>query len=177
MIGSRPLTETEVKLILTELGNLRDQCMFTIGLKTGFRIGEILSLTVGDVTQYGKIRDSITVSRSNMKGKTRSRSVVLHNDAKEALRLYLESTKIESELFPVCKRHASRIIKEAVLRARVEGKVTTHSARKTFAKKIYEALGRDLIGTQKAMGHVSINSTTSYLSFDQDNINNAIRGI
>ncbi len=46
--------------------------------------------------------------------------------------------------------------------------------RKTFARRVHEKLGKDLVKTQKAMGHRSINSTVSYLSFNEEEIDDAI---
>jgi integrase len=49
--------------------------------------------------------------------------------------------------------------------------------RKTFADRIYERFGRDLIKVQRALGHKSINSTVSYLSFREEEITEAILSI
>ena len=173
MIGSKPLEDKEIQLILSEMRCLRDRCLMVVGVRTGFRISELLSLTVDNVMQYGEIRDSVTVSRANMKGKICSRTVVLHHEAQAVLKEYLAAKTLQpnDKLFPISRVQAGRIIKDAARRARVGGKVTTHSCRKTFAKKVYNALDRDLISTQKALGHKSINSTVSYLSFDQNAIN------
>lgn len=177
MIGSKPLSDYEVTQMLSELKNNRDKCLFILGLKTGFRISEILSIKASDVTQYGKIRDSITVSRSSMKGKLSSRNVILHPDAKKALEAMVVLTMDKDQkLFPVGRMQAHRILKEAAQRAKIEGKVSSHSMRKSFAKKVYHALGKDLVNTQRAMGHKSIQSTISYLSFEEDKINQAILG-
>jgi integrase len=116
-----------------------------------------------------------------MKGKNQSRTVVLHPEAKAALEGYINTHMAtatpEERLFPICRQSADRILRRAVKRARIEGKVSTHSFRKSFCKKVYEALGRDLVNTQRAMGHRSVQSTISYLSFDQEAINQAIKGI
>ena len=39
--------------------------------------------------------------------------------------------------------------------------------RKTFANRIYDKLEGDLPKTQRALGHKNINSTVSYLSFEE----------
>ena len=53
----------------------------------------------------------------------------------------------------------------------------THLMRKTFADRVNKKLDRNIALVQKALGHKSINSTTSYLSFDQTEIDNAISKI
>jgi integrase len=177
MIGSRPLSDQEVVAVLGSLKNARNRCLFLIGIKCGYRISEILSLTVENCTQHGKIKESITVTRANMKGKIRSRTVILHEDVKKALvEMGVLNMNATDRLFPIGRTQAFRIFKSVFNKEKLVGKVTTHSARKTFAKKIYHALKKDLIGTQKALGHASMNSTVSYLSFEQSEIDNAIKG-
>jgi len=176
MIGARPMEEKEVQSVLSNLKNDRDKCLFILGIKTGYRISELLSLRVQDVVQYGVVRDSITVERKSMKGKHNSRTVPLHREVREALqKLMVLDMRDSAKLFPIGRMQASRIIKEAVQKAKVQGNVTTHSMRKTFAKKIHLALGRDILKTQKALGHKNVSSTVSYLSFDQNEIDDAIK--
>jgi integrase len=52
MKGCRPLSEAEVTLLRQSFGGRyarRDQALFLVGVKSGFRISELLSLRVGDV--------------------------------------------------------------------------------------------------------------------------------
>jgi integrase len=46
--------------------------------------------------------------------------------------------------------------------------------RKTFANRMYDKLGHDLVKTQRALGHKNINSTVAYLSFREEDIAAAI---
>lgn len=178
MNGSRPLEDFEVKLMIQNLSGKRNIALWIFGLKAGYRISELLSLKVENVVQYNKIKDSVTVTRANMKGKHRSRSVVLHEEIKKALVdmgvLTMEPSK---KLFPISRVQAHRIIKKAVIKSKLEGKISSHTMRKTFCKKIYHALKKDLVATQKAMGHASVGSTISYLSFEQSEIDDAIKGV
>jgi hypothetical protein len=48
---------------------VRDRCLFIVGIHTGFRVAELLSLTVGDVWQHNRIPDHVTVQRCHMKRK------------------------------------------------------------------------------------------------------------
>jgi integrase len=63
----------------------RNKALFILGVRSGFRISEILSLTVGDVLQHGKVMDHVTVARKHMKKKTEGRGVPLHPEARAAL--------------------------------------------------------------------------------------------
>jgi integrase len=60
MKGCRPLTAEEVELVQQSFGGVyaeRDQALFLLGVKSGFRISELLSLRVGDVSQHGQLVD------------------------------------------------------------------------------------------------------------------------
>jgi integrase len=54
---------------------------------------------------------------------------------------------------------------EAYKSNELTGKLGTHAMRKTFANRMYDKLGKDLVKCQRALGHRNINSTVSYLSF------------
>lgn len=174
MKGSRPLSQEEIDYVLSLL-NTRDKCLFQLGISTGFRISELLSLTVKDCVQHGQVKDRITVARRNMKGSVSSRTVILSPKARQSLiDLNLGLYEPTFRLFPFTRQHAHRILKKAFESAGLMGKVSTHSMRKTFAQRVYNNLDKDLVKTQKALGHVSINSTVSYLSFEEAEIDAAI---
>jgi integrase len=184
MIGCRSFTETEVSAVLSHLSNKRDRALFLLGVKSGFRISELLSLKVDDVLQYDTVLDRISVARSRMKGKVQGRSVALHPDAATSILELIrgDGLKAGDYLFqskkgvnsPITRVQAWRRLKRAYCVARLTGKVATHSMRKTFASRVYDRLGRDLVKTQKALGHKSINSTVSYLAFRQEDIDEAV---
>jgi site-specific recombinase XerD len=202
MRGCRPLTDAEVSLVAKSFSGTygtRNKALFVVGHRTGFRISELLSLTVGDVWQHGKIVDHLTVRRRHMKGgktgKTSSRTVALHPEARAALSVWLEMlTKmlkgILDPMTPVfcsrvrdkatgLRRHISReqawrILKEAFTSNEFTGKLGTHVMRKTFCNRMYDKLNHDLVKTQRAIGHANVNSTVQYLSFREEEIDAAI---
>jgi integrase len=201
MRGCRPLTDAEVNLIAKSFGGTfakRNKALFIVGVRTGYRISELLSLTVGDVLHHGKVVDHLTVQRRHMKGgkagKTSGRTVPLHPEARAALSVWLEVLAkrlgtLEASLPVFCSRvkdpatglrkaisrqQAWEILKEAFAANELTGKLGTHVMRKTFANRMYEKLNRDLVKVQRAMGHRNINSTVSYLSFREEDIAAAI---
>ena len=92
MKGCRPLTSGEVQLLQQSFGGryaARDKALFILGVKSGFRISELLSLRVGDVLQYGRVVDRVTVHRRYMKRQVEGRTVLLHADARAALAVWL----------------------------------------------------------------------------------------
>jgi integrase len=67
MKGCRPLTDSEIATVKGAFARTRDKALFILGLKTGLRISELLSLKVGDVYQYGRLADVVYVERKHMK--------------------------------------------------------------------------------------------------------------
>ena len=194
MKGCRPLTTEEVELVSKSFGGIysnRDAALFLLGVKSGFRISELLSLRIGDVLQAGRLVDRVRVQRRHMKKKTEGRTVLLHPDAKVALRKWVGElqaagpTSRTTFLFrsrkgknrPISRVHAWRAIREAYEANELRGPLGTHSMRKTFANRVYDALDHDLVKTQRALGHKNINSTVQYLSFREEEIDDAILAI
>lgn len=194
MKGCRPLNSAEVEAVLSALTGpyaMRDRALFLLGVKSGFRISELLSLRLLDVMRAGKLLDRVSVARRNMKKKVEGRTILLHPDARAALELWIEELRAQGYMTSDCfifqsrkgrnaalsRVQAYRILQAAYERAGVEGQTGTHSMRKTFANNVHERLGRDLLKTQKALGHRNINSTVSYLSFRQEEIDEAILGL
>lgn len=179
--GCLPLTTEQFEEILEILGktNLyeRNQALFILGIFTGFRISELLSLKVTDINEK-----FVTVKKANMKGKTESRTIPLHEAVKPFLNKILAGKSSDDFLFPSQKGNnkaitsvqAFRILQDAFNQAGLEGKYATHSMRKTFAMKIWEKSEGNLIIVQKALGHRNINSTQAYLSTVADNVNELI---
>ena len=70
MAGRRALTPLEERMLISVVRELppRDRCLITAQWFTGFRISEILSLTIGSVLRNGEIVSKIGVAPRNMKG-------------------------------------------------------------------------------------------------------------
>lgn len=191
MRGCLPLSRDEVAVVSGCMRGpfaVRDRAIFGLGVNTGFRISEILSLTVGDVVeQSGTIADRVTVQRRNMKGKRESRTITLNSHARKAITPWLASlARIgfihrDDPLFPsqrtgesLGRVQAWRVVHNACRAGGCSGRLGSHTMRKTFANNIYqELLARLAMGepvdpfraTSKALGHKDIKSTDQYLSF------------
>ncbi len=191
MRGCRPLTDEEAERVLGHFSGrdaARNRAIFVLGVLAGFRISELLSLRVRDVLHRKEIALRIAVPRRRMKGRREGRSVLLHPQAKFALTTWLEELRQrgnlgrDSYVFPSRKGpnrplgriQAWRVLRRAFREARLTGSLGTHSLRKTFADRIYERLGNDLVLTQRALGHRDPASTVAYLSFREEEIDAAI---
>lgn len=84
MKGSRPLTRKQVQAVLRVTESIREKALLTLGFATGYRISELLSLTIADVSTKGVIHSHVSVKASNTKTK-QGRTVLLNSDAKKAL--------------------------------------------------------------------------------------------
>jgi integrase len=191
MKGCRPLSDSEIQAITKEL-SIRDRCLFTLGLRTGLRISELLSLNVSAVQDTSlSIRRAVTVAKRATKGKVEGKTLPLHPEAIEAIAAYLKECPAgQSEPLFRSKRRRGifgrleksvfhKALKNACSRARIrdEQLVASHSMRKTFAAKFYEACGQNILLTQKALCHKSLNSTVSYIGVDDSKVSELIRGL
>lgn len=191
MKGCRPLTRREVKSLINSASSIRDIALITLGFCTGFRISELLSLQLADIIDVkGRIYDCVSVKAANMKTGI-GRTVRLNSDATKALSklasarlktgallsepLFISRKSNDGELRAISRVQAWRVIQVLCELADVVSKgVGTHSLRKTFAARIYEAVKGELGKVQIALGHANIGSTISYLSFNQTDIDAAI---
>lgn len=188
MQGSRPLTRQQVKAVLAATTSIREKALLTLGFATGYRISELLSLTVADISTNGVIHSHITVKASNTKTKT-GRTVLLNTDAKKALAqlvawLKAKGLGVDTPLFlsrkhitgyaAITRQQAHKLLKALFAMIGEFGNVSTHTMRKTFAKAIYDATGGKIELVQIALGHKAITSTISYLSFNTGSIDTAI---
>ena len=175
MPGRRPLSQTEERQLLRVVWKLptRDRTLVTAQWLTGFRISEILSLTVGSVLQKGGLRTKIGVTPKNLKGHYGStRWVPVLPELERALKSHLHRMRLRYELTPDLPLFISRnrrageprsMTRSAASRLLIaqsdiedDGRLGTHSLRKTFARSVYRHSGNDLMVLKRALGHSSV---------------------
>jgi site-specific recombinase XerD len=186
---ARPLTGEEIAKLRGILEDgygpyaERDRCLFELGLNAGGRISEILALTVGQVRQYGRVVERLELVET--KG-GRPRAIPLNSKAKEAISAYLawkeaqgEPVNPEAPLFRSRKgsrmtRQAAHLrLRELYRRAELQGKVTTHSLRKSFANTL-DRRGVRLKVIKELLGHKSLATTDRYLSVTEEELRAAV---
>ncbi len=203
MAVSRALTHAGYELMKAAFvgsWGKRNRAVFILGVRTGFRISEILSLKVGDVVdESGRVVERIAVRRAHMKGKKTGRTVAVHPELERELKEYVAwldgklLNNASRPLFPDCRgnsinrREYWRIIKTTARRARIplDG-TSTHTMRKTFATWLHNGfLDRIAKGervdplyyTQEGLGHASPSSTVQYLKSNKEVIDAAVRAL
>ena len=88
MKGTRPLDNDEIRLVsacFTGTFEARNRGLFMLGVSTGGRISELLSLTIGDVYQNRKAVTDLLFDKSIVKGGEVSRAVPVNRDGRMAI--------------------------------------------------------------------------------------------
>jgi len=188
MKGARKFKDSEIAQIASSFRGrhaVRDRTLFILGLSTGGRISELLSLRIKDVWQYSLPVDTIYFRKSHTKGKRHGRAVPIKTAAKNAIReliRWYQQQGIElSEDTPlflsqkggeITRQHAHDILNQAFSIAKLQGKVSAHSLRKTYANKLLQQ-GGNLYAVKEALGHASVQTTQDYLGISEDELRSA----
>ena len=179
------------------LGPVRTRALVTTQLFTGLRSYEVRNLTVGQVYRGGKIRPTIGVQphcRKGCRGNTIWIPVV--PELQRALLALIESRLKSGEalnpsdpLFlsrkqsrrgdkrPIGRKQAYRLVMRAFQRAHIEhdGRLGTHSLRKTYARKVFALSGNNLLVARDALGHGAARTTEYYLDVNREEVEEVIR--
>lgn len=170
---------------------LRDKAAVALMLFAGFRVGEMLSITVGGVSDFGEISDHAICPRQHLKyGKTKKKSqrpetrqVAMAPQLKEILRAYLESKGwlrkivsgtertrlLNTPLFSIKVRNMEDRIAKIKNEIEYHPTLAPHSFRHTFAQTCYDNApegSKAVEHTQICLGHKRITSTMHYLNID-----------
>jgi site-specific recombinase XerD len=119
-----------------------------------------------------------------MKGQTEGRTVVLHPKAQYTLQAWLRHWQARQSLHPslylfpshkgtncpISRIQAWQLLQQAFQACGMTGRLGTHSLRKTFAQHVYQTSQRNLLMTQKALGHKWVTTTQAYLSVEDAEI-------
>lgn len=192
MKGTRPLDNNEIRLVsacFEGTFEVRNRSLFMIGVSTGGRISELLSLQIGDVYQNSKPVSDLLFDKSIVKGGEVSRAVPVNSDGREAIddlmawhhERYQNADK-SRPLFPsrngqgrkgLSRREAHNVLKKAFVDAGLNGHLATHSLRKSFAQRLYERTG-DIFAVQEMLGHRNVATTQKYLGVNYASVRAAI---
>ena len=88
MKGTRPLDNDEIRLVsacFEGIFEARNRGLFMLGVSTGGRISELLSLRIADVWQNQKPVSDLLYDRSIVKGGEVSRAVPVNTDGMRAI--------------------------------------------------------------------------------------------
>ena len=160
----RAIPPEDLRGVLEVIEDLRDRAMVVVLLRTGMRIGELLTTTVNEVLIKER-KILIYEAQKNRLG----RVAYLSDDAINALTAWLRKRDPRKEyLFyargskPMCYTTARTIFHRYLLKAGLAHKgYTLHCLRHTFATELLNA-GMRLECLQVLLGHASLQMTRRY---------------
>ena len=193
MKGTRPLDNKEIEKVFSVFAGdfaIRNRSLFMIGVSTGGRISELLSLKVGDVWQNDRPVSDLLFDKSIVKGKELSRSVPLNVDGREAITQLMwwlneKGMAISADMpfFPsrqgdqaLTRKGADDAINKAFTAAGLNGKLGTHSLRKSFAQRLYDETN-DIFVVKEMLGHKHTDTTQKYLGVNYKSVREAVEAI
>ncbi|WP_409298589.1 tyrosine-type recombinase/integrase [Peribacillus sp. SCS-26] len=157
----------------------RDLLLFVMGINTGLKISEILSIKVSDVRGKGnKIKTSFVLSSDE----STQREIHLNATLRNTLIEYLGDSGLSSEDYifispktkkPISRVQAHRIIHDAVNALGIQGSYGASSMRKTFGYHAYKK-GVSISLIQKHYQHSTPSETYKYLGIKKEEPVNTI---
>jgi integrase/recombinase XerC len=156
----------------------RNRLILEILLGTGIRLGSLVALNIGDI----ELKQGAIHIRSKGGGRDK---VFLNPALQRMLAGYLRKNAPEANTgrdVPLIRsRSGSRLTARPIQlwfaklcrEAGIEGKVSVHSLRHTFATNLYRKTG-DLYLVQRALGHRQIGTTEIYARVSDDSLRRAV---
>lgn len=158
-----------IKRNLIDQDNIRDHCLFTLGINTAWRANELLSIKVGHVRNLEE-EGLLTLKQSK---NNKYRSTLINRTALRAIQfwlaLYGNHVNDDAPLFPSNKSGAIQVptlcnmVKRWCSQAGIKGQFGSHTLRKTWGyhQRITFAAAPELL--MIAFGHSSERQTLEYL--------------
>jgi integrase/recombinase XerC len=158
----------------------RNTAILALMAKAGLRVGEVVALELADIELNA--RSGWATVRMGKGNKTRR--VPLNSDTRQALQAYLavrpdvpaKALFVSRTGTPLSVRDVQRLVADLARRARIDGKVTPHMLRHTFATRLIER-GADVAAVAALLGHESIATTSRYLHPSEARLAEAVEGV
>lgn len=198
MKGTRPLTNEEIRKVRDAFDGKyaqRNRGLFMLGVSIGGRISELLALTVGDVWQNGQPVSDFQFDKTIVKGGEVSRTIPVNSDGRKAIAeiiaWHLEDLTLfdddvlppdDTPLFPSQKgghmkrQAAHKILEKAFVAAGLNGKLATHTLRKTFAQRLYQKCN-DIFVVKEMLGHKNVATTQVYIGVNYISVQEAVEAM
>jgi integrase/recombinase XerD len=173
---AKTLNKAQIEMISTYLRNrrngLRNQTIFLLSVRAGFRAKEIAGLTWEMVlTPSGEISDCIRLTNSASKGKSGGRIIPMHDSIRANLEALIDQSVPEGAV--IRSERSSSVAPQMIVNLfrgwysdlGLAG-CSSHSGRRTFlttaAQKI-SLVGGSLRDVQALAGHKSLQTTQRYI--------------
>ena len=145
---------------------LRDRAMLELLYATGMRVSELISVKISDL--------ELNVGYINCMHRGQNRVIPIYAAAKEAIRLYMDKGRsrlpeihdedilfLNQNGYKLSRQGFWKIIKQYKDSAKIQGELTPHTLRHSFAIHLLEH-GADLKSIQEMLGHSDIASMQIY---------------
>lgn len=171
----RDLKQIETIKKLLKQQNLRDYCLFVLGINSGLRISDLLKLRISDIIENNKIKERISLRE---KKTNKFKDFPLSDKTKQAIKEYLKTRNYtENEPLFISRKNkgfllrgqAYKIINNVAQSVGIKEKIGTHTLRKTFGYHAYNN-GYDITLIQKLFNHSSPSVTLRYIGITQDKL-------
>ena len=199
MKGTRPLNNAEIQAVSESFEGtfaIRNRALFMLGVSIGGRINELLSLTVGDVWQNDKPVADVLYDKAIVKGGEIARAVPLNADGRQAIHdiigwhaekfgmflkqdtpLFVSRVRTsDGNLKRMTTQAGSDALMAAFAKAGLNGKLGTHSMRKSFAQRLYSQTN-DIFVVQEMLGHKAVATTQKYLGVNYAEVREALEAM
>lgn len=179
----KPLTVQQVDELLEQPSkrktteSLRDQAMLELLYATGLRVTELVSLDLDSISLDPRSPSARCLGKG-----AKERSVPIHEQALRALVAYLNDgrarmVKNKNERALFVNRRGERltrqgfwlILKQYAREAGIDGSVTPHSLRHSFATHMLRG-GAPLRSVQELLGHANISTTQVYTQITDEHV-------
>lgn len=170
----------QIQLMKEQLSkNPRDLLLFNLGINSGLRISDILSMKVSDVIDpKGKVRDRYEL-RETKTGK--SKNFIFNDNLKKSIEKFLKgyqgdydrplfiSTHADTHNKPLTRQQAYNVLNHAADYIGITDRIGCHTTRKTFGYWAYKS-GVDISKLQQIFNHSAPSVTLRYIGIQQDDI-------
>ncbi len=173
------LTPCEVAIVISLTHQLRYQVCFLTLYSMGLRLGEAVSLRVGDIDSQ-----MMQVHIRDAKG-GKDRLIPLPKRTLIALRYYWQTHRHPRYLFPgkdgkpdslIDKGGIQKALTRVIGECNIHKSISPHNLRHSYATHLLEQ-GLDLRSVQSLLGHNSLNTTARYTRLTQITRKNTVEAI
>ncbi|MEH6945055.1 site-specific integrase [Bacillus sp. JJ722] len=152
----------------------RNYFLFVMGINTGLRISDLLSLTVSDVKEKSHLI-------LNEKKTGKYKRFKINKELQDHIREYIQQLHEDDYLFKslrgqqaIKRVQAWKILNKAAIEVGIL-EIGTHTLRKTFGYHFYQKY-KDIAILQEIFNHSSPSVTMRYIGINQDIIDEAVDG-
>jgi len=174
-IKVKPIRSTKaikrIKKILSD--NSRNLCLFTLGINTAFRAGDLLKIKVSQVKKL-KAGDDLEVKEEKT-GKLRR--VTLNKSCVDTIQVLLNSKDFSNDDYLFIGQRGrltvstvNNLVKNWCRDEKLEGNFGSHTLRKTFGYHQRITFNTPIPLLMKAFGHSTQNQTMEYLCIQSEEI-------